>query len=102
MAATLLSRRAQVHQNVLVARLTPYDPAYQQRLESLRRALTPKVGPTAAAQQALGILYRTLVAQATLLAFVDNFRLITVLAVCGIPLTLLLKRSRARAAPGAH
>lgn len=102
MAATLLSRRAQVHQNVLVARLTPYDPAYQQRLESLRRALTPQVGPTAAAQQALGILYRTLVAQATLLAFVDNFRLITVLALCGIPLTLLLKRVRARAAPGAH
>ena len=102
MAATLLSRRAQVHQNVLVARLTPYDPAYQQRLESLRRALTPQVGPTAAAQQALGILYRTLVAQATLLAFVDNFRLITVLALCSMPLALLLKRARARAAPGAH
>jgi DHA2 family multidrug resistance protein len=102
MAATLLSRRAQVHQNVLVARLTPYDPAYQQRLESLRRALTPKVGPTVAAQQALGVLYQTLVAQATLLAFVDNFRLITVLAVCSLPLTLLLTRVRARAAPGAH
>ena len=102
MAATLLTRRAQVHQNILVARMTPYDPVYQQRLEAIRRALTPQVGPSAAAQQALGILYKTLVAQATLLAFVDNFRLITVLAVCSMPLAMLLKRVRARSVPGAH
>ena len=51
---------------------------------------------------AVGILYKTLVAQATLLAFVDNFRLITVLAICSVPLVLLLKRVRGRATPGAH
>jgi MFS transporter, DHA2 family, multidrug resistance protein len=103
MAATLLTRRAQVHQNVLVARMTPYDPAYQQRLEAIRRSLTPKVGPAVAAQQALGILYKTVVAQATLLAFVDNFRLITVLAVCSMPLAMLLRRARGRPpASGAH
>ncbi len=102
MAATLLTRRAQVHQNILVARMTPYDPAYQQRLEAIRRALAPKVGPTAAAQQALGILYKTVVAQATLLAFVDNFRLMTVLALCSMPVAMLLRRVRARSVPGAH
>ena len=101
-ATTLLSRRAQVHQTVLVAHMTPYDPAYQLKLEALRRTLTPKVGPSAAAQQAVGILYRTLVQQASLLAFVDNFRLITVLAVCSMPLAMLLKRVRTRPAPGAH
>jgi DHA2 family multidrug resistance protein len=82
--------------------MTPYDPIYRQKLEALRHALAPKVGPYLAAQQAVGILYKTLVAQATLLAFVDNFRLITVLAVCSMPLVLLLKRVRARATPGAH
>jgi DHA2 family multidrug resistance protein len=102
LVATLLARRAQVHQNVLVARMTPYDPVFQRRLESLRQVLTPKVGASAAAQQALGILYKTLVAQATLLAFVDNFRLLTVLAVCSIPLAMLLERARARPVPGAH
>jgi DHA2 family multidrug resistance protein len=102
MATTLLARRAQVHQNILVANMTPYDPVFQQRLESLRQVLTPKVGASAAAQQALGILYKTLVAQATLLAFVDNFRLMTVLAVCSIPLAMLLRRARPRPAPGAH
>ena len=103
MAATLMTRRAQVHQNVLVARMTPYDPAYQQRLEAIRRSLTPKVGPAVAAQQALGILYKTVVAQATLLAFVDNFRLITVLALCSMPLAMLLRRARGRPpASGAH
>ena len=101
-AATLLARRAQVHQNVLVARMTPYDPVYQQKLEAVRQTLIPKVGPYLARQQAVGVLYRTLVAQATLLAFVDNFRLITVLAICSVPLVLLLKRVRARPTPGAH
>ncbi len=101
-AATLLSRRAQVHQNVMVARMTPYDPVYQQRLEALRNTLTPRVGPTVAAQQAVGILYRTLVAQATLLAFVDNFRLITVLAVACVPLAIFLRRVRGRGPSVAH
>ncbi len=98
MATTLLARRAQVHQNVMVAKMTPYDPVFQQRLEALRKVLTPKVGASQAGQQALGILYKTLVAQATLLAFVDNFRLITVLALCCIPLAILLKRARPAAA----
>ncbi len=100
LATTILARRAQTHQNILVGRMTPYDPVYQQRLEQIRRALTPKVGPHQAAQQALGVLYRTLVAQATLLAFVDNFRLMTLLALCMMPLALLLRRVRARGAPG--
>ena len=64
--------------------------------------LTPKVGASQAGQQALGILYKTLVAQATLLAFVDNFRLITVLAICCIPLAVFLRRARTRPSPGAH
>jgi DHA2 family multidrug resistance protein len=102
LVTTLLARRAQLHQNVLVAKMTPYDPVFRQRLEALRQTLTPKVGPSAAAQQALAILYRTLVSQATLLAFVDNFRLLTVLSVCSIPLAMLLKRVRARPAAGAH
>jgi len=101
-ATTLLARRAQVHQRTMVAHMTPYDPVYQQKLEALRRSLTPKVGPSAAAQQAVGLLYRTLVQQATLLAFVDNFRIITVLAICSMPLAMLLKRVRARPTPGAH
>jgi DHA2 family multidrug resistance protein len=103
LATTILSRRSQMHQNVLVAHMTPYDPVYQQKLEAIRRSLVPKVGPYLAGKQALGVLYRTLVEQATLLAFVDNFRLITILALCMMPLALLLKRVRARGpAGGAH
>ena len=100
-ATTILARRAQVHQNILVAKMTPYDPVFQQRLEALRQVLTPKVGASAAAQQALGILYKTLVAQATLLAFVDNFRYHGAGSV-QLPLALFLKRARARPATGEH
>jgi hypothetical protein len=89
MATTLLARRAQVHQNILVAKMTPYDPVFQQRRKRSEGAHSQ--GGRSGRQQALGIL-RTLVAQA-LLAFVDNFRLITVLAICCIPLAVFLKRA---------
>ena len=88
-------RRAQVHQNMLVARMTPYDPVYQQKLRRSggpsSQGRAPRGGPAGP-----GRPLPTLVAQATLLAFVDNFRLMTVLAICSVPLVLLLKRVRAR------
>ncbi len=33
---TLLARRAQQHQNVLIEHITPYDPAYQAMAQSLQ------------------------------------------------------------------
>jgi hypothetical protein len=37
-----------------------------------------------------------------LLSFLDNFRLITLAALCCMPLLLLLRRTRVRAVGGAH
>jgi DHA2 family multidrug resistance protein len=97
--ATLLARRSQAHQAVLVSHLTPYDPAYQRWLDTTRSGLAARVGPTASGPRAMGMLYRTLVKQATLLAFVDNFRLVSLLALASAPLVFLFRRVRAR---GAH
>lgn len=88
---TLLARGAQQHQAVMVAHLTPYDPAYQQRLQQLHSAFGSSVNGT---QKAYTAIYGTLLRQANLLAFVDNFRLLMVICLACIPLVFLLRRGR--------
>ena len=99
---TMLTRGAQAHQARLVARLTPYDPAYQQWLDEARSQLAPQVGGPAAESAAVALLYRMLVKQATLLSFLDGFRLLSVLALGCLPLLLLFRRVRARPTPVVH
>ena len=101
-AATLLARRAQVHQAVLVTHLTPYDPAYTKWLDTMRSGLAARVGVIAAGPQSMGLLYRELTRQASLLAFVDNFKLISALAICCLPLAFLFRRVRTRQATAVH
>ena len=100
---TMLARGAQIHQAAMTQHLTPYDPAYQQRLHDMTSALAAGGGPSTAAQQAYGALYQTLVQQATLLAYIDNFRLLAFLCLVCIPVALLFKKVKAgRQAPALH
>lgn len=99
---TFLARGAQAHQAALVTHVTPYDPAYQQWLHTAQSALAARGNPFTASSQALGLLYAAVVRQATLLAFLDNFRLITLAALACLPLLLLFRRIRARAPATGH
>jgi DHA2 family multidrug resistance protein len=96
MVTTLLARRAQVHHNIMVTHLTPYDPAFTHQLAAAQQALTPDSGAWLAHQQALALLYGKLLNQASLWAFVENFRLFGVLCLCCLPLIFLFKRVRRR------
>jgi len=86
-----LSTQAQVHQANMVSYLTPYDITYQQRLADIAQYLSLKSGTTEASQQAQGVIYGTLVKQASLWAFVDNFRGFFILCMILIPLIFLFK-----------
>jgi len=91
---TMLARRAQYHQSVLVAHLTPLDPAYR---EALARSATllqahGSGGPDAGAQ-ATGLLYGTLLRQANMLSFSDAFWLMGILFLLVIPLMFLMRKS---------
>jgi len=93
--ATLLARRAQFHQNVLVAHLTPYDETYRVMLQNATQMLQAKgASAPVAAQQAQGLAYGMLQRQANMLAFNDGFWLMAIAFLCLIPLVLLLKRTR--------
>ncbi len=100
--ATFLDRWSQSHQAILVSHLTPYDPVYQQWLSTAQSGLKTQVGGIAAGPKALGVLYNVLGQQAHLLAFMDNFRVVSYLSLLAVPLIFLFKRARARPSPAAH
>jgi len=99
--ATFLDRWAQSHQAILVSHLTPYNPAYQQWLNTAQAGLKTQVGGVAAGPKALGLLYNVLGQQARLLAYMDNFRVISYLSLLAVPLVLLFKKAKGRPAPPA-
>jgi DHA2 family multidrug resistance protein len=92
--STVIVRRAQVHQAYLMAHLTPFDPVYAQRLAAIGHALAPQSGPFLAHEQARQTIYDTVLAQASLWGFVENFRWFGLLCLACLPLVLLFKRVR--------
>jgi MFS transporter, DHA2 family, multidrug resistance protein len=101
LVSTLIIRRAQVHQALMVGHLTPFDPVYVHRLAAATQALLPHSGPVLAHAQAQGLIYATLIKQAALWAFVENFRLFGVLCACCLPLVLIFKKVKRRPMAGA-
>jgi DHA2 family multidrug resistance protein len=91
-ATTLLTRRAQYHQSVLVSHLTPYDPRYRDALASTTAMLHGRGAslPDAAAQ-AQGLIYGNVQRQAGMLAFSDAFWVMGVLFLLIIPLMFMMK-----------
>ena len=89
---TLLARGAQAHQALMVGHLTPMDPAFNLRLAAAQQAFARHTDAVTAKEQAYNAIYSTLDHQAHLWAFVDNFRLFGLLALCCLPLIFLFKR----------
>ena len=92
---TLLARTTQRVQALLVAHLTPENPIYRERLEGLTAALSPRLG-AGAGERATALIYGELVRQATLVAYVDIFRLVALVCLLCIPLVLLFRPVRGR------
>ena len=101
-STTLLARHGQAYTSMLSARVTPYDPAAQSMLESMRRAFMARGADFATAtQRAHAALFGLVGRQATMLAFVSVFRLLALIFLLMLPLVLIMRspRSRGPAAP---
>jgi MFS transporter, DHA2 family, multidrug resistance protein len=94
LVTTMLARDAQVHQAMMVAHTTPYDPAFTHQLAVTKAALATHSDPVAATSQAYHLIYDKVLAQARLWAFVDNFRLFGLLCLACVPLVFLFKKRR--------
>jgi DHA2 family multidrug resistance protein len=101
--STMLARGNQIHQNVMVGHLTPYDPAYVNHMKELTNVMTPHVGAANAHGAALGIMYQTLSVQARLASFADCLRLFTWLIIICVPLVFMFQAVKHKKPPaGAH
>ena len=91
---TLLARRAQFHQTVLVSHLTPFDSTYRAAESGASQLLVQHgANATQALSQAQGLLYGELQRQATMLAFLDAFWLLGLTFMALIPLMFLMKKA---------
>ena len=92
MVTTIIARRAQFHQVHLSANLTPGQIPLNHATSALSAHLfTYGASATLAAQQAYGLVYQTLIRQATTLAYVDTFRVLARIAAIMFVLSFALR-----------
>lgn len=91
---TMLSRRAQFHQNILAGRVDSSSEAYQRLFGRVTSAMAARGSdPVLAAAQAHRIIYGVVQRQAAMMAFVDDFWMLGAVFLCLIPLMFLMKKS---------
>jgi len=102
LVTTMVARGAQAHQSFLVAHLTPLDAAFRSKLEITQAALAQQVTAAQAQTMAPGVIYKSLLQQSDLLAYVDDFRWLALICFVSIPLVLCLKRVSAQQGVSVH
>jgi DHA2 family multidrug resistance protein len=102
---TLLARRMQTSQALLVHTLTPLNPVYAYQVSRLHAFLIYRgFNPSQAGAGALGVIHNVLLSQAAILAYTEVFRVLGVVCVAVIPFMFLLKKIQQRPGglPAAH
>jgi len=102
MVTTMVARGAQAHQATLVTHLTPLDPPFQSRLQTMGATLAEQVTAAQAQLMAPGAIYKSLLQQANLLAYVDDFRWLALLCFLSIAVVLCFKKVSVKGAVSVH
>lgn len=93
---TWLARRSQFHQDRLVAHASMTDSTMQQQVDALAGYLQHHAGTAASFTQAQmmaqGNIYRELIAQSSMLAYLDVITILAIGSVCMIPFVFLMKK----------
>src|SRR5207244_11871492 len=96
MATTLLVRRSQEHQSTLVAHVDVWSPDTARRLKELTAHFVSQGADSfTAGRQALALLYRRTTEQAQVLAYADDFWLISIVFLAVLLLLPLIRRVHA-------
>lgn len=91
LVATLISRYAQVHQYALVKHLNYDNHIYMTKLKLLITFLTQNFDNATAFIQAHAVMYKLLLQQSYLWAYIDTFRFYAVAGIVIIPLLIFMK-----------
>jgi DHA2 family multidrug resistance protein len=95
---TMLARRAQFHQERLGSLIGPDSPIARDRMAGLGAYLVQHGGKAATLEEgralAEGSLYRQLVIQCTMLAYIDVIKMLAIVALLAIPIVLLMRKPK--------
>jgi len=99
---TVLERRPQYHQSVLVSNITSADGTVLQFVRTSSHYLVTRGSSTPdAIHKAYGLVGSMMTQQATMLAFMDCFRLLGLIVLMGPPLAFFIRRFAIGKASGA-
>ena len=94
MVTTLIDRRSEYHQSVLVSHTTAGSQSFQNLVEGARQLyIRSGMSPPDALHKAYASIYQTLQAQAATLAYVDTFMVLSVISAIMFVLSFLLKKN---------
>jgi MFS transporter, DHA2 family, multidrug resistance protein len=95
LVTTRLDRGTQVHSNYLSSHLSSGNPAFQSMMQGAAQAMRAHGASAAyAMQQAYALVEGTVQRQATMLAYIDDFRFLAWAILAMIPTVFLMKRGR--------
>lgn len=92
LVATMLTRFAQIHQYMLVGKMSELNPVFIERVQSTAGALMQYTEMSVAQYMAQYSQYGQLIKQSTLWAFIDSFRIFGLLCFAVIPLMFFIKK----------
>jgi DHA2 family multidrug resistance protein len=93
LVTTMLARRTQVHQNLLVGNMNAYSNRFRVALSGTAHTFAAGgSSPSQATAQAYGQLYRSVERQASMLAYVDCFWVLAMIFACLIPFVMVIKK----------
>jgi MFS transporter, DHA2 family, multidrug resistance protein len=103
-ATTLIARRQQYHQNMLIEHVTPYSSTYQSTIQNLQQIYGAGSSSTVdALHHAQAQLYAMVQQQTTTLSYIDSFWVFGVIFLALVPLVFLMRKPGTGTAPrGAH
>ncbi|WP_114240746.1 DHA2 family efflux MFS transporter permease subunit [Dyella sp. C9] len=100
LVTTLLARRSQQHQSTLVSYLSPGSTTYQDTVNQSSQLFAQHgMDAVQANQAALQTVGGTLQQQASLLAYLDNFKVLGLIFLTLVPLAFFLRRIRMEGQP---
>jgi len=94
MVTTLIARRAQVHQAFLVGNISPGASNLSEAVAGLSaRLMASGADAVQASKVAYAVIYRTLIAQATTLAYIDTYLLLGTIALVMFALAFFVRKN---------
>jgi DHA2 family multidrug resistance protein len=92
---TMLARRAQVHQSVLISHLSVYDGHFIGTVRSLtHHFIASGADVVMVTRQAYGVVGEMVARQSSLLAYIDNFWLLGMSALVLVPFVFIMKKAK--------